>query len=78
MVQTAEEFYRSSNGDRWTLIRDTDSGRLSVRHEANLSSGGRVTDTDVDAFLSVAGSGPEFAALRRLLNRLGDPGLPSE
>jgi hypothetical protein len=69
MAQSAEEFYRSSNGDRWTLIRYTSSGRLSVRHEANPSSGGRITDTDVDEFLSVAGPGPEFAALRRLLNR---------
>ena len=73
MVQSAEEIYRSSNGDRWTLIRDTDSGRLIVRHEPDLSSGGRVTDTDVDEFLSVAGSGPEFAALRRLLNRPTEP-----
>ena len=76
MAQSAVEIYRSSNGDRWTLIRDADSGRLSVRHEANPSSGGRVTDTDADEFLSVAGSGPEFAALRRLLKRPADPVIP--
>jgi hypothetical protein len=34
------------------------------------------TDTDVDAFLRVAGSGPEFAALRRLPNRPLDPTTP--
>ena len=62
MAQSAEPIYKSSNGDRWTLIRDTGTGRLSVRHEANPSSGGRVTETDVDEFLSIAGSGPEFAA----------------
>lgn len=73
MEQAANEIYRSSNGDRWTLIRDTTAGRLFVRHESNPSSGGRVTDTDVDAFLSVAGSGPEFAALRRLINTSADP-----
>jgi hypothetical protein len=78
MAQSAEEIYRSSNGDRWTLIRDADSGRLSVRHEANPSSGGRVTDTDVDVFLSIAGSGPEFKALRRLLNKPADSVLPSQ
>jgi hypothetical protein len=73
MEQVAEEIYRSSNGDRWTLIRDTNTGHRLVRHEANPSSGGQVTDTDVDAFLSVAGSGPEFAALRRLLNKPAEP-----
>ncbi len=73
MEQAAEEIYRSSNGDRWTLIRDTNTGRLLVRHEANPSSGGQVTDTDADAFLSVAGSGPEFVALRRLLARPAAP-----
>jgi hypothetical protein len=77
MEQAAEEIYRSSNGDRWTLIRDTSAGRLLVRHEANPSSGGRVTDTDVDAFLRIAGSGPEFDALRRLLSRPLDPTTPS-
>jgi hypothetical protein len=73
MEQSAEEIYRSSNGDRWTLIRDTTTGHHLVRHEANQSSGGQVTDTDVDAFLSVAGSGPEFTALRRLLDKPADP-----
>jgi hypothetical protein len=62
MTQSAQEIYRSSNGDRWTLISDTGSGRVSVRHE----------------FLSVAGSGPEFAALRRLINRAADPVVPSQ
>jgi hypothetical protein len=75
MTQSAEEIYRSANGDRWTLIRDTNSGRLSVRHEANPSSGGRVTEMDVEAFLSIGGSGPEFGALRRLLDRPTDPAV---
>jgi hypothetical protein len=63
-----EDVYRSSNGDRWKLVRDTDTGRAVVRHEPNQSSGGRITETDVEDFLSVNGSGPEFAALRRLLD----------
>jgi hypothetical protein len=68
MAVSVTDIYRSSNGDRWRLIRDSESGRALVRHEPNPSSGGRPTDTDVDEFLTVDGSGPEFAALRRILN----------
>jgi hypothetical protein len=35
------EIYRSANGDRWLLARDPDTGRVFVRHEPNLPSGGR-------------------------------------
>jgi hypothetical protein len=66
---TTEDFYRSSNGDRWQLIRDSASGRSFVRHEPNLSSGGRITDTEVDDFLNRTGSSPENLALRALLNK---------
>jgi hypothetical protein len=69
MAITAEDFYRSSNGDRWQLIRDTASGRTFVRHEPNLSSGGRTTDTDVEEFLNRTGSSPENLALRALLDK---------
>src|SRR5215472_8381732 len=68
MAITAKDFYRSSNGDRWQLIRDTASGRSFVRHEPNLSSGGRTTDTDVEEFLNRTGSSPENLALRALLD----------
>jgi hypothetical protein len=68
MTITAEDFYRSSNGDRWQLIRDSASGRSFVRHEPNLSSGGRTTDTDVDEFLNRTGTSPENLALRALLD----------
>jgi hypothetical protein len=67
MAVTMVDFYRSSNGDRWQLIRDTDSGRSFVRHEPNLSSGGRTTDTDVDEFLNRTGSSPQNLALQTLL-----------
>ena len=69
MALPSENIYRCSNGDRWILIRDTSTGRVTVRHEPNPSSGGRVTDMDVEEFLSVDGPGPEFAALRRILAR---------
>ena len=65
---TTKDFYRSSNGDRWQLIRDIDSGRSFVRHEPNLSSGGRTTDTDVEEFLNRTGASPENLALRALLD----------
>ena len=69
MAITAEDFYRSSNGDRWQLVRDTDSGRSFVRHEPNLSSGGRTTDTDIEEFLNRTGSSPQNLALRALLDK---------
>ena len=69
MAITAEDFYRSSNGDRWQLVRDTATGRSFVRHEPNLSSGGRITDTDVEKFLNRTGSSPENLALRALLEK---------
>ena len=69
MAMTAKDFYRSSNGDRWQLIRNTASGRSFVRHEPNLSSGGRTTDTDVEEFLNRSGSSPENLALRALLDK---------
>ena len=69
MAITAKDFYRSSNGDRWQLIHDTASGRSFVRHEPNLSSGGRTTDTDVEEFLNRTGSSPENLALRALFDK---------
>jgi hypothetical protein len=69
MAITKEDFYRSSNGDRWQLVRDTDSGKSFVRHEPNLSSGGRITDTEVEEFLERTGSSPQNLALRALLDR---------
>jgi hypothetical protein len=69
MTIIQEDIYRSSNGDRWKLLRDTSTGRVVVRHEPNQASGGNVTDTDVEDFLKIEGPGPEFAALRRVLDR---------
>ena len=69
MTITAKDFYTSSNGDRWQLIRDTASGRSFVRHGPNLRSGGRTTDTDVEEFLNRTGSSPENPALRALLGK---------
>jgi hypothetical protein len=51
-------------------VRDTETGRRTVRHEPNLSSGGRVTETPVEEWLDRTGASPENAALRSLLERL--------
>ena len=69
------ELYRSSNGDRWFLAREPETGRLFVRHEANFPSGGQVTDIDVGAFLGEGRHHPEHQALLHLIGTLvdGDP-----
>ena len=76
MTVIEEEIYRSSNGDRWKLVRNTGTGRAVVRHEANAASGGNVLETEVEDFLRIDGPGPEFAALRRLLDRTERSGVP--
>lgn len=78
MSLSVADIYKSENGDRWQLIRDIASGRVFVRHEANPSSGGHVTDMDVDWFLSRGGAGPEYTALRRLLDRPAEDGREAE
>ena len=68
-VQT-REIYRSPNGDRWLLARNPDTGRVFVRHEPNLRSGGQVADVELGAFLIAAGNGPEKQELLRLIGTL--------
>jgi hypothetical protein len=72
MPQLSDVLYSSPNGDRWLFSRDPASGRMVVRHEPNLPSGGHVSETDVETFLSRGGSGPEYAALRKLLGESGE------
>ena len=64
------EIYRSSNGDRWLLARDPGTGRVFVRHEPNLSSGGQVADIEIGAFLIAAGNGPEKQEVQGLIGTL--------
>ena len=66
----SQDVYQSPNGDRWQLIRDR-SGRSFVRHQANASAGGKVTETDVDEFLKVYSSSPQSVELRRVLTEQG-------
>jgi hypothetical protein len=64
------ELYKSENGDRWFLARDTHSGRVFVRHEPNLPSGGRPSETELYDFLRKGAAGPEHQALIRLIGEL--------
>ena len=71
MPIATRDLYRSANGDRWLLIRD-DTSRVCVRHEANLASGGTVTDSEIADFLCQGGLGPEKQELLRLIGSLAD------
>ena len=71
MTILTDDFYRSSNGDRWQLVHDTASGRRFVRHEPNLASGGQVTDTAVDG---VFGPDGDQSAECRLAGAAGEAG----
>ncbi len=61
------ELYRSPNGDRWLLARESDDDRVFVRHEPNRSSGGATEDMHVGDFLVRGGDGPEKQELLRLI-----------
>ena len=74
MSLDTRELYRSPNGDRWSLARDPASGRMSVRHEPNVSSGGRASDIEVGDFLVRGGHGPEHQELLRLIGTLVEGG----
>ena len=64
-----DQLYRSPNGDTWFLARNLTTGLAFVRHQANASSGGQVTDVEIGDFLS-GGEHPEQAALLRLIGTL--------
>ena len=70
MAAETRRLYRSANGDKWHLARETASGRVFIRHEANESSGGQVTEIEIGDFLSNGGHGPEHAELLRLIGTL--------
>ena len=64
------ELYSSSNGDRWYLARDVDSGQIFIRHEPNVPSGGQGADIEVGAFLGRGEQCPEHRELLRLIGTL--------
>jgi hypothetical protein len=62
-------FYKSANGDTWSLIRDQTTGALAVIHAPSPSSGGNATHIDIESFLSNGAAGPEHQALRHLVEK---------
>ena len=42
MIKT-REIYASSNGDRWSVGVESDTGQVFVEHQANIPSGGDMT-----------------------------------
>jgi hypothetical protein len=68
MSMKSQDVYRSSNGDRWQLLHDSSTQQTLVRHVPNASSGGTATEMPADDFLRIDGQGPEFDAVRRVLN----------
>ena len=70
MPISKRELYSSANGDVWFLARESETGNVFIRHEANRSSGGRVTDIDIGAFLSAGQRHPQHEALLRLIGTL--------
>ena len=71
MTCTLEPFYRSSNGDRWSLVGKAD-GSVIVRHEANAPAGGAITETGLAEFLAREGHGPEHQILASLVSTMPD------
>ena len=69
------EFYASSNGDRWFLVRD-EAGQAFVRHQANEPSGGQSTRVDIGPFLTRGPPGPEHEELLRLIGTLAGTSVP--
>ena len=70
-IQT-RKLYDSANGDSWYLVHDPANARVFVRHEANVASGGAISDIDIGTFLSRGGHGPEKQELLRLIGALVD------
>jgi hypothetical protein len=67
----SRELYRSGpNGDRWSLVRDAESGRVFIEHEPNVSSGGQTSHMEIGDFLAHGGHGPEHQALLHLIGTL--------
>ena len=76
MTLLARALYRSPNGDRWFLVRETDSHDVVVRHQPNPSSGGVTSDVEIGDFLVRGGEGPEKQALLRLIADLANEPFP--
>jgi len=79
IARQSRELYRSApNGDRWSLVREPQSGQVFVEHEPNVSSGGKPSRVEVGDFLARGADGPEHQALLRLIGTLIDGATPAQ
>jgi hypothetical protein len=79
MTFKSRELYRSAPyGDRWSLVRESQSGRVYIEHEPNASSGGQTSRIEVADFLARGSHGPEHQALLRLIGTLVDEAAPAQ
>ena len=67
--ETPSVIYESSNGDSWSLTKDSATGTAAVMHAPNPQSGGQVSYIEIEKFLSEGANGPEHQALRRLMEK---------
>jgi hypothetical protein len=72
MSLMAREFYNGSNGDRWFVLRESESGTILINHRPNAASGGRPSCIPVGEFLFRTTYYPEHRALLRLIGVLLD------
>jgi hypothetical protein len=70
MSDEYKEFAASSNGDRWLLGRDRESGVGYVLHQANQPSGGARTRIEIVDFLERGRLAPEHYALLTMIGTL--------
>jgi hypothetical protein len=70
MMQRRELYRSAPNGDQWSLVRESASGRVFIEHAPNVSSGGRTTHLEIEDFLAHGGHGREHQALLRLIGSL--------
>lgn len=68
-----KQLYHNPNGDTCFLARDPATGLALIRHEANATSGGGVSDIDVGAFLSDPPHPEQAALLRRIGSLMVSP-----
>ena len=69
MPVETRELYSSSNGDRWFLAQESRSGRVFIKHEPNVASGGDTSLIEVGEFL-MQNHGPQHSELLRLIGTL--------
>ena len=63
------EIYTSSNGDSWSVGLESESGRVFIKHDANVPSGGHTTEFEIEEFLKGPPGSPEHQALMQYIRK---------